>query len=282
MRAIGWWLAMAMATVSTQLDQAWRCLDRGDARGAAQALATAPRPAADQVELASWLDAHARVAWAQGQMDRAFALGIQSVVVGERSDRQAPALTPALTPGRAWVDEATGLPRLVLPTGDGDGPALARELVALPESGTPEGAWILWAARLLDAQVPAPEASRSARGAALGARRERRQSLLQAAAEARHGANRSRTAVIASLRGAVREGSAMEPFGRWFESEAVTREGPGPDARLAALRLVEAAAALDDSPWLRVRALERAATILDPIDATEAARLREAARKETP
>jgi hypothetical protein len=45
---------------------------------------------------------------------------------------------------------------------------------------------------------------------------------------------------------------------------------------------VQSAAALEDSPWLRVRALERAAALLDPIDPSEAARLREAARKETP
>jgi hypothetical protein len=277
MRVIVWWLTLALATVSTELDQAWRCLDHGDARSAAEALEAAPPPAANDADRASWLDARARIAWARGEMDRAFALGIESVVVGERTGRQAPAMTPAIAPGRPWIDEATGLPRLLLPTGDGDGPALARELLALPESGTPEGAWILWAARLLDEKVPAPEAARANRATG-----SRRQSLLQAAAEARRGSNRSRNAVIAALRGVAREGSGLEPFVRWFEAEAVAREGPGPEVRLAALRMVQAAAAADDNAWLRVRALERAATLLDPVDAPEAARLREAARKETP
>lgn len=277
MRLAGCMLMLALAVGPSDLERAWSCLDRGDARSAAEALEAAPPPAANDADRASWLDARARIAWARGEMDRAFALGIESVVVGERTGRQAPAMTPAIAPGRPWIDEATGLPRLLLPTGDGDGPALARELLALPESGTPEGAWILWAARLLDEKVPAPEAARANRATG-----SRRQSLLQAAAEARRGSNRSRNAVIAALRGVAREGSGLEPFVRWFEAEAVAREGPGPEVRLAALRMVQAAAAADDNAWLRVRALERAATLLDPVDAPEAARLREAARKETP
>jgi hypothetical protein len=88
--------------------------------------------------------------------------------------------------------------------------------------------------------------------------------------------------VVASLRQPAREGSPLEGFARWFEAEALQRDARSAQPRLAALRMVQSAAALEDSPWLRVRALERAAALLDPIDPSEAARLREAARKETP
>jgi hypothetical protein len=276
-----WLLAFALAAGPAGLDRVWESLDRGDVQGATAALADAPRPAGSDAELASWLDAQSRLAWAQGRMDRAFAWGVQAVVVGERSNRAFPGLTPSLTPGRAWVDEACGLPRLVLPTGDGDGVALARELLALPEAATPEGVWIVWAARLLDGKVPAPE-NRSGRAAASDPRREQRQALLQSAVEARHGGSRSTAAVVASLRQPAREGSPLEGFARWFEAEALQRDARSAQPRLAALRMVQSAAALEDSPWLRVRALERAAALLDPIDPSEAARLREAARKETP
>lgn len=282
MKAVAWLLAIALAADPSALDRAWEHLDRGDAAGAAQALAVEPRPTGPDAALASWLDASARVAWAQGRMDRAFALGVQAVVVGERLARPVPALTPAVTPGRAWIDETCGLPHLVLPTGDGDGPALARELMALPEAATADGAWIVFAARLLDGQVTAPDASRASRAAAASVGREQRLSLLQCAAEARRGGARSTNAVIAALRQPAREGSPLEGFARWFEAEALVREAKPAQARLASLRLVQSAAAFDDSPWLRVRALERAAALLDPIDPSEAARLREAARKETP
>lgn len=281
MKLAPWLLAWTLAAGPAGLDRAWESLDCGDVQGATDALAAVPRPADSDPDLASWLDAHSRLSWAQGRMDRAFALGVQAVVVGERSDRTVPSLTPSVTPGRAWLDEVCGLPRLVLPTGDGDGASLARELLALPEAATPEGVWIVWAARLLDGKVPAPEV-RSGRAAAANTRREQRQSLLQSAAEARRGGSRSTAAVVASLRQPAREGSPIEGFARWFEAEALQREDGPAQQRLAALRMVQSAAAFQDSPWLRVRALERAAVLLDPIDPSEAARLREAARKETP
>ena len=277
-----WLLSLSMLVHADAMAEAWRCLDRGDAAGAGARMAEVPRPASDDAALASWLDARSRIAWAQGRMDQAFALGVQAVVVSERCSRELPSLTPSLTPGRTWVDEGTGLPRLLLPAGDGDGAALAVELRELPEASRPEGAWIVCAARLLDASVPAPATPKDSRGGGKPTRAERRTALLQAAMQARRGEAKSAGAAAAALRSAAREGSPLEAFARWFEAEAAARGGSPADARLASLRFVQAAALADDSPWLRVRALDRAAALLETIDPQEAGRLHAASRKENP
>jgi len=268
-------MILAMAAEPAGLEKAWSCLDHGDAAGAKQALVSVPEPAGDDRTLASWLDARSRVAWAEGRMDEAFATGIRAVVVSERTGRDMPSLTPELTPARAWVDAGTGLPRLVLPTGDGDGPALARDLTSLPEAAAAEGAWIVLAARLLDPAVtPPPDPRKAARSP----RAEARLGFLLAAVDARRSPPAGGSAVTARLKGFLTDGSPMLAAARWFEAEAAA----GTDSRLASLRFVHAAAAFDESPWLRARALERAAETIETIDPPEAARLRAAARKETP
>jgi hypothetical protein len=191
-------------------------------------------------------------------------------------------LTPAIAPGRAWLDEEFALPLRALPTGDSGQQAseLAKALLALPESAKEDGAWLVWAARLLDASVAPPKVSaRPAREGTPQAVAARRAGLLQAACESREG--RSKTAA-AVLRAAARPGRGAEGFARWFEAEGLLRDASRRDERLAALRLVQAAAAFDDSPWMRVAALRRAADTLEPIDPAEAARVRAAADKETP
>ena len=258
-------------------------LARGDARGAEIALASVAMPKSEQApELAAWLDASARIAWSRGEMDRAFAMSLEALAVAERAGVTLPPLTATLSPGRAWLDEDFSLPLRALPTGDSGAraPHLANRLRSLPEAARPEGAWLTWGARLLDASVSAPTpAAKPARESATQALARRRAALLQAACEARSGDVRSSAAV---LRAAERPGRGAEAFARWFQGEALAREAAHRDARLASLRFAQCAGAADDSPWLRVAALRRAAELLETIDPAEAARLRAAADKETP
>ena len=271
-------LALAAAAADSSLETAWARLARGDAAGAEAALDGVAEPGDDRAaDRTAWLDARARIAWARGQTDLSFALAMRSVAVAERARVNLPDLAPAIGPGRPWIEQDFRLPLRTLPTGDAGAQAgaLAQSLLALPEARRPDGAWLVWAARLLDASVKAP-------GEVPGAVRDQlpgqRARLLQAACEARHGAR----AVTAMPSKALVAGSGAEGFARWFQAEALAREGERQDARLASLRFVQAAAAFDESPWLRVAALRRAADTLQTTDPAEAARLRDAADKETP
>jgi len=272
-----------LALAAGSMDTVQSRLSRGDARGAARALEGLPRPPADRVaELAAWLDAHARVAWAQGRMDEAFARAALAQAFAERAGVALPPLDAAFGGGRAWIDAETGLPVRVLPTGDSGqrGAELGRELLAAAEGRASEGAWLAWAAKLLDASVAPPAiAPRAAKETAAEAVARRRVALLQAACQARAG---DAAQAGASLRAAARDGEPMRGFALWFDGEALSRDGVRRDPRLAALRFAQAAAEFDASPWMRVAALRRAADTLEPIDAPEAARLRAAADKETP
>ena len=102
-----WHLAVALACLALAtgpMETVQARLARGDARGAAVALAGVARPdAAQAAELAAWLDAHARVAWAQGRMDEAKANALrraasQAVTNALGSVRwvQAPSPKPAM------------------------------------------------------------------------------------------------------------------------------------------------------------------------------------------
>ena len=281
-----WHLAVALACLALAtgpMETVQARLARGDARGAAVALAGVARPdAAQSAELAAWLDAHARVAWAHGRMDEAFARAVLAQALAERAGVSLPPLDAALGGGRAWVDAESGLPIRTLPTGDSGerAAALARELVEAAEGRGAEGAWLVWAAKLLDAGVAAPAAApRGAKETPAEAIARRRASLLQAACQAR---SSDATQATATLRAAAREGEATRGLALWFEGESLARDGARRDPRQASLRFAQAAAEFDASPWLRVAALRRAAAALEPIDAPEAARLRAAADKETP
>lgn len=281
-------LCMAIALASAgPMDLVQARLARGDAAGAREALRQVPEPAeADVGERAAWLDANARVAWAVGEMDRAFALSVHAQVLAERAAVELPALTGAWVPKRAWVDPACGLPLRTLPTGDGgaQAAALAATLAALPEASRPGGAWIACAARLLDASRPMPAAEKPKEGRESPAqsRARLRGQLLRAACEARTGDTRSVERTLADLRQVARQVRDASPFTQWFEGELLLRDTPKRDARLASLRFTQSAAASDEAPWLRVAALRRAADAVQAVDPQEAARLRAAADKEIP
>jgi len=273
------WSLVAMLAWAPPAADPWPALDVGDAADARAALDGAPRPD-DPAEVAAWMDAQARVAWATGWCDVAFARSVQAVAMSEAAGRAMPALTAALTPDRPWMDPAYLLVLRAPPTGDApaEHAALAAEILALPAAGTTEGAWLVWAARLLDPTVAAPpsEAPRE-RGPPSPARR--RVALLRAMAEARHGDPRSLPKAIATLQAVEREGGPAAPLALWFEGEAMFRQGL---VRQAALRFVRAAAGFADAPWVRVAALRRAAEALREIDPQESLRLESAARKEMP
>ncbi len=279
------WLALVMAAAGAEspIDAARARLARGDAAAAETALRGMAEPGVQRgSERACWLDAQARIAWSQGRIDLAFARSMEALALAERSGERLPDLTSALGSGRPWLDETFRLPLRALPTGDSGAEArtLAAALRALPEASTPWGAWLVWAARLLDASVePPPPLAKPARDTPEHELARRRARLLQSACELRLGSSGAATAMPAE---ALKPGCGAEGFARWFQAEAAAREGERRDPRLASLRFVQSAAAFDDSPWLRVAALRRAATTLDPIDPAEAARLRAAADKETP
>ncbi|MBU6335350.1 MAG: hypothetical protein KGS47_13240 [Chloroflexi bacterium] len=283
-----WVLCMALGLAHAgSMDLVQARLARGDAAGAREALRGVPEPVESEAGArAAWLDANARVAWAAGEMDRAFALGVQAQVLAERAAVELPPLTGGLGPKRAWVDAACGIPLRALPTGDAGAQAasLAATLVALPEAGRPGGAWIACAARLLDASRPMPAAERPKEGreSPAQARARLRGQLLRAACEARTGEARSAERVLADLRQVARQAREAAPFMQWFEGELLLRDTPRRDARLASLRFTQSAAASDDAPWLRVAALRRAADAVQAVDPQEAARLRAAADKEIP
>ena len=74
----------ALAAAEQPMNLVQARLARGDAQGARAALVDVPRPADDRpAELAAWLDASARVAWARGEMDEAFALSLEALAVAE-------------------------------------------------------------------------------------------------------------------------------------------------------------------------------------------------------
>lgn len=276
-------LLLVAAGADSPLDLVRVRLARGDAAAAEAALRQIAEPAADRAsERAAWLDAQARVAWSRGRLDLAFARSMEAQALAERARERLPDLTPDISPGRAWVDETFRLPLRALPTGDSgtDAATLAASLRALPEASTPWGAWLVWAARLLDPSVPPPAPLvKPAHDTPEHELARRRVRLLQAACELRQGVSGA-TAVMPTE--ALKPACGAEGFARWFQAEALAREGERNDPRLAAVRFVQAAAAFDDSPWLRVAAFRRAATTLHPIDPAEAARLRAAADKETP
>jgi hypothetical protein len=277
MRHLAWIVMLALGSSQEPMQVAQSRLARGDAQGAARAIEGMTCPPIEQAAArAAWLDAKGRIAWQQGRLDQAFALCAQAVACAERAGVALPTHMAALRPDRAWVDAASGLPVRVLPTGDSrDAAALAGALADSPEAQQEAGAWLLLAARLLDpsradVEVPTPgESDKVAR---------RRAAFLRAALAARAG---DAEASVAAVRAAGRDVAALQPLCQWFEGEALLRRAK-PDARTASLRFVQCAAALDDSPWLRASALRRAAMALDPIDPSEATRLRAAADEETP
>ena len=90
-------IALLLAAAESPVDLVQARLARGDAAGAREALAQVVEPAAtDTTARATWLDANARIAWAAGEMDRAFALSVQAQVLAERAGVELPALTAAL------------------------------------------------------------------------------------------------------------------------------------------------------------------------------------------
>jgi hypothetical protein len=275
---LAWMLLPLLAWAPPSRDP-WPALDVGDVAGARTALDGLPRPE-DPAAAAAWMDARARVAWATGSCDVAFAHGVQAVAMSEAAGRAVPALTAALTPERPWMDPAYLLVLRAVPTGDApaEHAALAEEILAMPAATTPEGTWLVWAARLLDPSVAAPpnEAPRENRPPSPA---RRRVALLRAMVEARHGDPRSLPRAIATLRAVERENGPAAPLALWFEGEAMSRQG---QAREAALRFVRAAVGCDDAPWVRVAALRRASGLLQEIDPQESLRLEAAARKEMP
>ena len=276
-------IAVMLAVADPAMDLVQARLARGDAASAREALARVDEPAeSDAAARAAWLDANARIAWAAGEMDRSFALGVQAQVLAERAGVALPALTAAFSPQRAWVDPACGLALRTLPTGDAGAQAgaLASSLLALPESGQAGGAWIVCAARLLDAAVAMPPGEKVKDARETPART--RTALLRAACEARGGEAKVAERTLRELRELARQSRQAAPFTQWFEGELLLRDTPRRDPRLASLRFTQAAAAFGEAPWLRVAALKRAAEALQEIDPQEAARLRAAADKEIP
>jgi|GEM_PF-2398556 len=279
--------AMLAATVDATMHTVQARLARADALGAQLLFTqiTIPQPS-DSVAYAEWLDAASRIAWSEGEMDRSFALAMQAVVLSERAGIALPPLTETLTPTRAWIDPSCALPLRVVPTGDAGANAqvLAAQLMALAEAKQPGGAWIVWAAKLLDATIAAPVAEKNKDGKQTPqqALAHRRLALLRAACEARSGDVKNVDRVLAELRMLSRPDQQTQAISRWFEGELLLRVSPRRDPQLASLRFVQAAAEADQAPWLRVAALRRAATALESIDSKEAARLRAAAEKETP
>jgi hypothetical protein len=273
------WLPVALLAWAPPAQDPWPALDVGDAAGARAALDRVARPE-DPSEAAAWMDARARVAWATGSCDAAFARSVQAVAMSEAAGRAMPALTAALTPDRSWMDPAYLLVLRAAPIGDAptERGALAAEILALPAAGTTEGAWLVWAARLMDPSVAAPP-SEAPRESGPPSPARRRVALLRAMAEARHGDPRSLPKAIATLQAVEREGGPAAPLALWFEGEATARQGR---AREAALRFVRAAAGFTDAPWVRAAALRRAAALLREIDPQESLRLEAAARKEMP
>lgn len=280
-------IALLLAAAESPMDLVQARLARGDAAGAREAMAQVTEPSAtDTAARAAWLDANARIAWAAGEMDRAFALGVQAQVLAERAGVELPALTAAFSPQRAWVDPTCGVALRALPTGDAGAQAgaLAVALLALPEAKQPAGAWIVCAARLLDASTPMPatEKAKEARETAAQARVRTRAALLRLACEARAGEAKVVERTLKELREFARQSRQATPFTQWFEGELLLRDTARRDPRLASLRFTQSAAAFDEAPWLRVAALKRAAEALQSIDPQEAARLRAAADKEIP
>lgn len=280
-------IALLLAAAESPVDLVQARLARGDAAGAREALAQVAEPAdTDAAARAAWIDANARIAWAAGEMDRAFALSVQAQVLAERAGVELPALTAAFSPQRAWVDPACGVALRVLPTGDAgaQASALAAQLLALPEAKQPSGAWIVCAARLLDASTPMPatEKVKEGRETPAQARVRTRAALLRLACEARAGDAKAVERALKELRDLARQSRQATPFTQWFEGELLLRDTARRDPRLASLRFTQSAAAFDEAPWLRVAALKRAAEALQTIDPQEAARLRAAADKEIP
>lgn len=280
-------IALLLAAAESPMDLVQARLARGDAVGAREAMARVAEPAAtDAAARAAWLDASARMAWAAGEMDRAFALGVQAQVLAERAGVELPALTAAFSPQRAWVDPACGVALRVLPAGDAgvQAGALAAELLQLPEAKQPGGAWIVCAARLLDASIPMPaiEKVKDGRETPAQVRMRTRDALLRHACDARAGEAKVAERTLNELRQLARQSRQAAPFTQWFEGELLLRDTPRRDPRLASLRFTQSAAAFEEAPWLRVAALRRAAEALQSIDPQEAARLRAAADKEIP
>lgn len=280
-------VALLLAAAEQPMDLVQARLARGDAAGAREALAQVAEPAGtDTAARAAWLDANARIAWAAGEMDRAFALGVQAQVLAERAGVELAALTAAFTPQRAWVDPGCGVALRVLPTGDAgaQGGALAAALLALPEAKQAGGSWIVCAARLLDGSTPMPaiEKLKEGRETPAQSRARTRVALLRLACEARAGEAKAAERTLKELRELAKQSRQATPFMQWFEGELLLRDTAKRDPRLASLRFTQSAAAFDEAPWLRVAALKRAAEALNEIDPQEAARLRAAADKEIP
>jgi hypothetical protein len=269
--------AMALSAAVPPLEQARERLARGDAIGASRALASVPcPPVTEAAARTAWLDARARIAWHQGRLDEAFALSVQAIACAEAAGATLPPCLPAFEKGREWVDASSGLPVRLLPVAsDPRVRELAEALANAPEASGEAGAWVRLAARLLD---PTREAVQATSGDDATKPARRRLLFLQAALAARAG---DADAAVNALRACARESASLQPLCQWFEAEAILRRAR-PDPRLAALRLVQSASALDASPWLRAAALGRAADALEPIDPAEAARLRRAALEETP
>lgn len=282
MRRIALLMLLALAGEAGPMSIVQARLARGDASGAAVALAAVSRPPVDRPgDLAAWLDAQSRIAWAQGRLDEAFARATLAQAFAERAGLTLAPLDAALGTGRAWIDASTGLPARALPAGDaGEGRgALVRELADAVATG-PDAAWLGWVARLLDPSQPAPVAApRPAKETPAEIIARRRASLLQAACQARSG---DAAQSIPALRACLREAESARATALWFEAEALLRDGPRRDPRLASLRFAQAAAEFDAAPHMRVAALRRAAAAIDAIDPPEAARLRAAADQETP
>lgn len=277
MRWLAFALLAALAAAEDPVGLAQARLARGDAASARAALEGVACPA-QGAERAAWLDAQSRVAWHEGRNDEAFARGALAIACAEASGQALPPFLSAFGAGRPWLDAETGLAPRLLPTGDAaDARALAAELRAAPEARGPEGVWISLAACLLDPSLPVPKAvDRPVPDSAKVSKR--REAFLRAALAARAG---DAEAAVTALRTVARDCEGIRAAHHWFEAEALRRRAR-PDPRLASLRFVQSAAALDDAPWLRAAALRRAADALDTTDPAEAARLRAAADQEIP
>jgi hypothetical protein len=269
--------ALALSFAVPSIEVAQERLSRGDSVGASLAMEGLECPPVTEVAArVGWLDARARIAWHQGRLDESFALSVQAIACAEAAGITLPGFMASFQKDQAWVDSASGLPTRVLPVSvDPRRREIAASLAQAPEAAGEAGAWVRLAARLID---PSREAVQVSVNDAIPKPARRRIAFLQAALAARAG---DADAAGNALRASARECADLQPLCHWFEAEAMVRRAR-PDARLAALRLVQSASALDDAPWLRAAALTRAAATLEPIDPAEAARLRRAALEETP